>query len=280
VSAQVLLVVLFAAVLHAVWNAWVKASVKDRLPSAAIFIGAGIVSLAVVPFVPVPAVESWPYAVASVAVHCAYSIMLGRAYRAGDFSLAYPIMRGLPPLLAGLLAWVFAGERMAGWQLAGIVALSLGILSLALESGWGARKARATVGWALLVALSIGLYTVIDGMGGRVSGSTVSYVAWICLLEGILLATIVTARQGRPMLVTILRSWKITLVGGSMTLLGYILVVWAMTKAPIALVSALRETSVIFAALLGAVLFRERLGPVRLIAIALVVLGIFLTRLT
>ena len=279
-SAEVLGIVLLAALLHALWNAAVKASVKQKLPSSAIFIGAGIVAAGVVPFLPLPARESWPFLAASVAVHIVYSITLGRAYRVGDFSHAYPIMRGLPPFLTAIFMTVFSDERLSGGQVAGMVALCLGILSLAFEPRPGPVRSRSAVGWALVVALCIGIYTTLDGFGGRSSGSPWAYVAWTCLLEAVCLAAILSSREGAPALVATLRSWRITLVGGATTLVAYALVVWAMTQAPIALVSALRETSVIFAALLGVFFFKERLGPMRLLAIALVVLGIFLTRLT
>ena len=279
-STQVLSVVLLAALLHAVWNAAVKASMKQRVPPTAIFIGAGIAAAAVVPFVAIPARESWPFLAASVAVHIVYSITLGRAYRSGDFSRAYPIMRGLPPLLTAILTTVFSEERLSAAQSAGMVALCFGILSLAFEPGPRSAKNKAAVGWALVVALCIGIYTTIDGFGGRNSGTPWGYVAWTCLLEAICLAALLWARKGGSELMVVAKSWRITLIGGATTLLAYCLVVWAMTQAPIALVSALRETSVIFAALLGVFIFKERLGPQRVLAIALVILGIFLTRLT
>lgn len=279
-STQVLMVVLFAAVLHALWNAAVKAGVKANLPSVTIFIGAGIVSAAIVPFVPLPAKESWPFLAGSVAVHVVYSILLGRAYRIGDFSHAYPIMRGLPPFLTALLMAFFSDERLTAGQMAGMVALCIGILSLAFEPGSGTARSRAAAGWAVLVAVAIGIYTTLDGFGGRSSGTPLGYVAWTCLLEAMCLSVLVCARQGPGVLLAIVRNWKISIVGGATTIVAYALVVWAMTQAPIALVAALRETSVIFAALLGVFIFKERLGPMRVLAIALVVLGIFLTRLT
>ena len=277
-SAQVLGIVLFAALLHALWNAAVKASVKQSLPSSAIFIGAGIVAAFVVPFLPVPAAASWPFLLGSVAVHCGYSIMLGRAYRLGDFSHAYPLMRGLPPLLTAALMAIFSDERTTLLQLAGMFTLCCGILSLGLEAGLGSPKLKRAAGWAVLVAICIGIYTTLDGFGGRHSGHAAAYVAWTCLLEALCLGTWLVAWQGSAAMLLVLRRWPITLVGGATTLGAYALVVWAMTQAPVALVSALRETSVVFAALLGVVVFKERLGPVRILAIVLVLAGIFLMR--
>lgn len=269
--------VLFAALLHALWNAAVKASVKRSLPSAAIFIGAGIVAAFALPFLPVPAGPSWPFLLGSVAVHVVYSLMLGRAYRAGDFSHAYPIMRGLPPLMTAIAMWVLSDERISAPQQVGMLVLCAGILSLTLE-GLAARRSRAASGWALAVAVAIATYTTLDGFGGRLSGHAPAYVAWTCFLEAICLSAWLGARQGPGMLVVVLRNWPITLIGGATTLVGYAIVVWAMTQAPVALVSAVRETSVVIAAVLGVVIFKEHMGPARVVAIALVLGGIFLVR--
>lgn len=277
-SAQVLGVVLFAALLHALWNAAVKASVKRALPSTAIFIGAGIVSACVVPFVPVPERASWPFLAGSVAVHCVYSGLLGKAYRTGDFSHAYPLMRGLPPLLTATLMAIFSDERTTPLQQAGLLALCCGVLSLGLEAGLGSPRLKQAAKWAVLVAVTIGVYTTLDGFGGRLSGTALGYVAWTCMLEAVCLGTWLMARQGPATMLVVLRAWPITIVGGATTLVAYALVVWAMTQAPIALVAALRETSVVFAALLGVAMFKERLGPARIVAIALVLAGIFLMR--
>jgi drug/metabolite transporter (DMT)-like permease len=158
-----------------------------------------------------------------------------------------------------------------------MLVLCAGILSLALE-GLRVPRRLAASGWALAVAVAIAVYTLLDGFGGRASGHPAAYVAWTCFLEAICLAAWVGARQGPATLLVVLRRWPITLVGGATTLVGYMIVVWAMTQAQIALVAALRETSVIFAALLGVVIFKERLGPVRIVAIVLVLAGTFLMR--
>ena len=278
-SAEVLWVVLLAALLHALWNAAVKHSVKSRLPSAAIFIGAGIVCVFLVPWVPIPAGPSWPFLLGSVATHFFYSVMLGRAYRIGDFSHTYPVMRGLPPLLTVLLVGMFTDEVLSGRQQLAMLVLCLGILSLVFESGFRRTARMASVGWALLVAVTIAIYTTLDGLGVRLSGSPWGYVVWLCLLEGVVLAMLVLTTQGPPMLLAVVRSWKLTLIGGATTLASYGLVVWAMTQAPIALVSAARETSVVFAVLLGVVAFKERLSRTRLVSIALVMAGLVAMRL-
>jgi drug/metabolite transporter (DMT)-like permease len=277
VSGFVLAAVLFAALLHALWNAAVKASVKQSLPSAAIFIGAGLVAGFALPFLPIPAGPSWPFLLGSVAVHVGYSLMLGRAYRAGDFSHAYPLMRGLPPLMTAGAMLLLSDERGSALQQAGMLVLCAGILSLALEGARGPLRKAAT-GWALAVAVAIATYTVLDGFGGRLSGHPAAYVAWTCFLEAICLSAWLGYRQGPATLVAVLRRWPVTLVGGATTLVAYAIVVWAMTQAPVALVSALRESSVAFAAVLGVLVFKERLGPGRVVAIVLVLAGILLMR--
>ena len=272
-------VVLLAALLHAVWNAAVKHSLGSRLPSTAIFIGSGIVCAFLVPWVPMPAAPSWPFLLGSAAVHVLYSVMLGRAYRFGDFSHTYPVMRGLPPLATAVLVGLFTEEALSGRQQAAMLVLCVGILSLVFESGFRRTARMASVGWAVLVAITIAVYTTLDGVGVRRSDSPWGYVVWVTLLEGGTLALLLLARQGLPTLVAIVRSWKLTLVGGATTLVGYGLVVWAMTQAPIALVSAARETSVIFAVLLGVVVFKERLTRARVLSVALVMAGLVAMRL-
>lgn len=277
-SAEVLGLVLFAALLHALWNAAVKHSVNRQLPPTSIFIGAGMVAAFIVPWAPLPAPAGWPYLAGSVATHVAYAIMLGRAYRAGDFSHSYPIMRGLPPLLTVGLVALAAGEMLPAGQQVAMLVLCLGILSLVFESGRRGGMRKASVGWAVLVAMSIAVYTTLDGLGARLAGDALGYVAWLTFLVGILLAGLVLARQGPATLLAIGRNWRFTVVGGATTVVAYGLVIWAMMRAPIALVAAARETSVIFAALLGVVAFKERLGPARLVAIGLVLAGLVAMR--
>lgn len=279
-SATVLWVVLFAALLHALWNAAVKHGVGREVPGVAVFIGAGVAGGLIVPWVPVPLAASWPYLLGSVAAHAVYSVLLGRAYRAGDFSRTYPIMRGTPPLATLAIVGFFTTERLGAAQQAAMLVLCAGILTLLLENGLRRAAWTASVGWALVVAFTIAVYTSLDGIGGRLSQSPVGYVAWLCLIEALVLAALLAWRKGRAGLVAVARAWPLTLLGGATTLLSYGLVVWAMTQAPIALVAAARESSVVFAALLGVVFFRERLTPARIVAIVLVLAGLVAMRLS
>ena len=278
-SAEVFAVVLFAALLHAFWNAAMRQAVRRKLPSVAVFIGAGGIAALVVPWFPAPAPASWPYILGSVATHAVYSISLGRAYRSGDFSQSYPLMRGLPPLMTAFLAAAFAGEVVAPGQQVAMVVLCVGILSLVFEPREGRTLRKGTIGWALVVAAAIAVYTTLDGIGVRVSGSVIAYVAWVMMIEAVVLTTLLVAAQGRAPVVAMIGSWKVTLIGGLTSAIGYGLVLWAMTRAPIALVAAARETSVVFAAIIGVVAFRERLTPVRVVSIALVLAGLIAMRI-
>lgn len=278
-STEVLAVVLLAALLHAAWNAGVKLGIRQRLPSAAIFIGAGVVATPFLFWVPPPPPASHGWLAGSVAVHYFYSILLGRVYRAGDFSRTYPLMRGVPPLLTVILVGQFSTEVMTSMQQVGVLVLCLGVLSLIFESGFPRLGWGSSAGWALLVAFVIALYTTVDGFGARSSEHAWSYVLWLCALEALVLSIHVVTTQGVGMMGTILWNWRLTLVGGATTLVGYGLVLWAMTQAPIALVAAVREISVIFALLIGAIVFKEKLTAVRVGSIALVVTGVAVIRL-
>ncbi len=278
-SAQVLWLVLFAALLHAVWNAAVQHGVRRRIPSAAVFIGAGIVCAFAAPWVALPGAQSWPFIVASALTHASYSVFLGYAYRTGDFSHSYPLMRGTPPLITAAAVALVAGETVTTAQFLAMVVLCAGIVSLVFEGRLRKAAFMASIGWAMLVAASIALYTTIDGIGVRVSGDALSYIVWLGLLEGLALSVQVLAMQGRETFFSILRNWQLTLMVGFLSIAGYGIVVWAMVRAPIALVAAARETSVIFAVLIGVVAFKERLTRVRIASIALVAVGLVAMRL-
>jgi drug/metabolite transporter (DMT)-like permease len=256
-----------------------RSAVQRQFPSLGVFIGCAIISAFVVPWLPMPARESWPYLAGSLVTHVVYCFALARAYRTGDFSRSYPLMRGLPPLFTGLLVAAFAGESMTTPQLGAMLVLCVGILSLVFEPGTGFPPRKLALGWSLLVAAMIAVYTAMDGIGVRLSGNAASYAAWLMLLEGSSLAVLLAATQGRAPIVAILRSWKLTLIGGLSSAIGYALVIWAMTRAPIALVAAARETSVVFAALIGVVAFKERLTAARIASILLVVAGLVGMRL-
>ncbi len=278
ISLAVTLAVLGAGFLHALWNAMLKSSAGEPLLDTALIVAGGtVVALLVLPFVGIPGRASWPFMALSAMIHFAYYVTLAGAYRRGDLSFAYPLMRGVAPLFVTLLGLVFLGENPTPQMLAGILLISLGILVIAwFASG---RHTPAAAGWALANAAIIGVYTLVDGAGARASGDALAYVTWLIFLEGFPYMIWIVATRGRPAVNFVARRWRRGLAGGAASLAAYGIVLWAMTRAPVAVVAALRETSVLFAALMGAMVLKESFGWRRLAGAASVVAGVAALRL-
>lgn len=264
-----------AGVVHAGWNAVLK-SVDDRLV-AFTWIGlvssaAGLVGLVVTGLPPADAVL---FAVASAVVHIAYDLSLISAYRVGSFSQMYPIARGTAPLLVTVGAVLFAHEHPGGLALTGIVVLAAGLTSLAVAGGRIAHGDLPAVGLALLTGVTIAGYTLVDGLGVRHSPDPFAYISLLFATQGpLLVATVRLRRPGVAVLRAEVRNRAV--VAGAMSITAYAMVMWAQTRAPLGEVSALRETGVISASLIGAVVFRERFGARMVAAAAVVALGIVL----
>ncbi|WP_053710620.1 DMT family transporter [Streptomyces sp. NRRL B-3648] len=266
--------VLFAAVTHASWNA-IAHRITDKLVGFALISGGGLlIGLAITPFTALPAGPAWPYLCASAAVHIAYYALLMTSFRLGDFGQAYPIARGSAPLVVTLLAAVFAHEVPGVWASAGIAVSCLGLTGVSL---WGLRGKRpdwAAIGAALATGATIAVYTVVDGLGVRASGTSLGYIAWLMVLQGSVLPAFLYARA-RAGTVRLLRPYAaLGLLGAALSVAAYALVLWAQTRAALAPIAALRESSVIVGAAIGALFFKERFGAPRIAAAALVVVGI------
>ncbi|HSS66386.1 MAG TPA: DMT family transporter [Gammaproteobacteria bacterium] len=271
--------VLLAALFHASWNALVKTS-GDRLAVLAMVNGVGSVfAMLALPFVEVPARESWIYLGASIVLHSGYYFFLIGAYRVGDLSHVYPLARGLSPLLVAGAAAVFAGETLAFVAFVGVLLACAGIVSLSFDGGLPWRSDRRPLLFALGTAVFIAAYTIVDGIGVRAAGSVSGYIAWLFALDAIPIVLVACLLRRRELRWTLRTEWKNGVVGGVLALAAYGLVIWAMSLAAMAAVSALRETSVIFAALIGTVLLKERFGKLRLSAAALVAAGVVLMNL-
>ena len=271
--------VLAAALTHAVWNALAHA-VRDKLTMAALM-GAGSAVLAVplVLLAPPPAAGAWPYIIASAILHVGYNGLLLLSYRLGEFSQVYPVARGTSPWLVGIAGALFAGDRLSPLGWAGVAVVSAGLMSLVLAGGY--RPTRADVP-ALAAALGTGVaiasYTVVDGLGVRQSGSAPSYAGWLFLIEGALtlLVALPLRRRGRW---RVAGAWRTGAACAALSILAYGLVLWAQTQGALAPVAALRETSVIAGAIIGAVFFREAFGRGRIVGAAIVAAGITLINL-
>lgn len=277
-TVEVALAVLFAALLHASWNALIKGSADVLLKTAAIVAGAGLVALPFVLALPLPARAAWPYIAGSLATHVLYYYFMVQAYRAGDLSLAYPLMRGTAPLITALLGAVLLRELPGPVTFGGILLISVGIFALSWRP-LGHPPARAAVGFALANAVVIASYTVIDATGARLSGNVGSYIAWLFVLDALPFGLWILATRGADFIAFVrAQPWK-SLAGGAASAGAYAIALWAMTRAPVAMVAALRETSVLFAALIGARLLDERLTRLRWLGVAVVVGGVMALKL-
>ncbi|MEV0641067.1 DMT family transporter [Streptomyces sp. NPDC050619] len=266
--------VLLAAVTHASWNA-IAHQITDKLAGFTLIAGGGtVIGLAMVPFVPVPAARAWPYLIASAVIHVVYYVLLMKSFRLGDFGQAYPIARGTAPLVVTLLAAVFAHEVPDGWAAAGIAFSCAGLTGVALWGMRGRRPKWAAIGAALATGLTIAAYTVVDGLGVRASGSSLGYIAWLMAVEGVAVPAYAFTRW-RGELLAVLRPFAaVGLLGAALSVAAYGLVLWAQTRAELAPVAALRESSIIVGAAIGAVFFKERFGAPRIAAAGLLVVGI------
>ena len=265
--------ILGSALLHAVWNAVIKGGSNKLFEAVLNTSGGGLCALCLLVFLPWPAPESWPYLAGTASIHLFYYLLLAHAYKGGDFSYSYTLMRGSAPLLTALATVFVLGHPLRAGAWTGVGLLSFGILVLALDCvRCGAFRAGPTL-MALGNSLTIMGYTVVDGTGVRLSGNSVSYVCWVFFLNIFPILTYTLLRHGGEYIRYARTRWRYGLAGGACSAVAYGLSVWAMARAPITLVAALRETSVIFGMLLAVFILKERLGPVRILSVLLVVAG-------
>lgn len=274
---DVLFLVLFGAALHATWNAIVKAGTDKSLDAAMVALGAGAVGLVFLPFVPLPKPEAWPFIFVSAFLQFAYFQLVAGAYRAGDIGLVYPLMRGTAPLLVAMTSGVVLGEHLTTTAMIGVLVISAGVLTLAFESRHGGRHA---ILLALTNAIVIATYTFVDGAGARASGNAVSYTLWMALLPPVLLFAWAIYRRGTTTVWThVRRNWARGLFGGAGSIASYGLALWAMTKAPVATVAALRETAILFALLISVFILKETASIWRYVAGAVIACGVLVLKL-
>ena len=269
--------VLFAALLHAGWNVLVKSSSDKDLEMALIHLIGSFIAIPLVAVVGWPDAKAWPYIAASVVVHIGYYVALTGAYRHGELGLTYPLMRGVAPLLVALSASFTLGETLSVLAWAGVMAISCGVLVLGLHRhAWQVPKA---IAFALANAVIIAIYTVIDGLGVRASGHALQYVATLFLLDGWPFALLMFATRGHAVGRYARQRWPLATVGACASLGSYGIALWAMTRAPVARVAAQRETSVLFAMLLGSWLLKEHFSVRRAIGGGVIVAGVMALRL-
>ena len=274
----VVLAVLCGAFLHAAWNALIKSGRDKALDTALVHFLGALVALPFLLWLGPPRREAWPFIGASLVIHIGYYIALVGAYRHGDLGLTYPIMRGFAPLLVALGSGVLIGEAPTPAAWAGIVGITFGVALVGLAHPGEALHHRKALAFAFANAGIIAVYTVVDGLGVRVSGDPLRYVMALFVLDGIAYPLGVWLHRTRTQRVEVLayarRRWPVALLGGSASIGSYAIALWAMTRAPVASVAALRETAVLFAAVFGAWLLKERFGWQRAIGTGVIVAGV------
>jgi drug/metabolite transporter (DMT)-like permease len=275
VPLPVVAAVLLAAFLHAAWNA-VAHAISDRLIGFALIGAAATVGgLVLTLLVPGPAAASWPYLAISAALHAGYNLLLLRSYELGEFGQAYPLARGTSPWLVAISAAAFAHETLTPSRLAGVAVISVGLASLVL-AGRLTRADVPAIGAALLTGVTIAAYTTVDGLGVRHSGGALGYAAWLFIAEGAVMPIVAVAARREKLWVQARPHLVVGLAGGVASIIAYGLVLWAQTRGALAPIAALRETSVIIGAVIGALVFRERFGRWRIVATVLVACGVML----
>lgn len=279
-SIAVVAAVLGAALLHAGWNALIRGAGDKGLYTLLLHACSAALAVPGVLFVGLPALASWPYVIASALVHTIYIHWLMRAYDGGQLALSYTLMRGLPPLIVALVSAPLLGEVLAWSAWSGLALICGGVLAIGAAAGqrwqhlWSHPASRS----AVLNALAIAAYTVIDGRGARLSGNPLQYALALFLLEPLIILVVNYWRRGPAMQAYFVRHWRLGLFAALCSTTAYSIILWAMTQAPIALVAALRESSVVFAVLIGSLWFREGRLRLGLLAGAAVVTGIFFLR--
>jgi drug/metabolite transporter (DMT)-like permease len=270
---EVTLAVLGAALAHATWNAMIKSSRDVLLDMTLVVFFAGLVTAPFLLVVDVPPAAAWPYIVASMVLHLGYYVALVGAYRAGDLSHGYPIMRGVAPLIVSVCALAWLGEAPTPTAWLGVLLICGGVLSLGF-AGFRWQASRVSLGWALANACIIASYTLVDAAGVRAAGKPEVYVVWLFTLDALPFSLLITWLKRETLLPYARRFWLRGVVGGALSAGAYAVVLWAMARAPVAAVAALRETSVIFAALIGAWLLKEGHVARRLVGAATVAAGV------
>ena len=278
-SADVFLAVLAAAAMHASWNVLIKVRLDPFASISLMSLGMAVMALPVLPFTTMPGGVTWAWMALSVVMHTGYKYFLARAYETGDMAQSYPLARGTAPLLATLGALLLLGEAPGGLAVAGILLLSAGTFLMSVRGGGLNALAGRTAAYALVTSVFIAGYTLADGSGARSAADGISYAAWLFLIEGVWSIIFCIMVRGRRIVRVMLPEWKIGLAAGSLSALGYGIVIWAMTNAPVAAVAALRESSILFAMVLSVVVLGETLTRWRVAAALLIVAGVVALRL-
>ncbi len=275
----IIFIVLFAALLHATWNFLVKNTDDKFLSMSAVVIGHTPFAVAALVFSPLPALSSFPYIITGALLHVGYQLFLLSAYRVGDFTQIYPLARGAAPLIVATVSVTFLGLHLSSLEIAAVTIIGAGIMSLVLtRSSVGLRNGHAAT-LALVTGGFIAAYSLVDGLGAREAGTALGFYGWLSTINALIFAVIIKVSRPGVLTKVVYQKWRLSLCGGGASFFAYALITFAFTLAPIALVAALRETSIIFALLIGVFVLKERLDLNKVIATLLTLLGIGLLRI-
>ncbi|MGB0497056.1 MAG: EamA family transporter [Rubricella sp.] len=278
-SIGVFLAVLCAALLHASWNALVKVSADRLVLLAVLKVTTTVVAVASIPFISIPPVEAWPYIAASVVIHTAYFLFLTISYRFGNLSQVYPVSRGAAPLLVAGFAVVVLGETLELQASIALLLISCGIMSLVFSEKGAIGQPKA-VGAALATGCFIAGYTVADGAGARLTQDALSYILWLNVFNGIPIILIAAALRRGELVPQARQVWKGGALSAIISLAAYWIVLWASTQAPLALVAAVREASIVFALLFGAIFLKEKVNLRKVMSVFVTLTGTALLRVS
>ena len=278
-SPSVMIVVLLAALLHASWNFLVKRTEDKFLSMSSVVLGHMPFAVAALLYAPLPKIEALPYILGGAALHVGYQLFLLSAYRFGDLGQVYPLARGAAPLIVAGVSILLLGSSLGRLELVAVAVIGIGIMSLAaVHPGDGLRDRRAAT-LALATGGFIAAYSLVDGLGAREAGTALGFYGWLSAINGVIFGVII--RVVRPGLVgrVVRHHWRLTLAGGGASFFAYAMVTWAFTVAPIPLVTALRETSIVFALMLSVLVLKERLNVMKALATAATLFGVILLRI-
>jgi len=270
---NVFLIVLFASATHAIWNGMVKNHSDKAVAISGIVFGRLPLSIIAIILLPLPSVESIPYMIVSVIIHQGYQWFLLSSYEIGDLTKVYPIARGTGPLVATIISILFLGLVLDNLIILSILLICSGIIFL--SSFDGPNQNNKILKYSLLTGLCIGLYSITDGYGARISSSATSFVSWTFIVNALVYPLIISFKNQKNLINRVKQSGKkMFFVGGSLDYLTYIIVVWAFTKAPIPMVGALRETSILFSIIIGYFVLKEKISTTKIFSILLILVGV------
>ncbi len=275
----VLIIVIFAAAFHAGWNALVKSGASKEVSMAAIVMGHVPIAAVIIFLVPTPNVASWPFILLSGILHCGYQLFLMMSYRIGDLTQIYPIARGVAPMLVAVVSFFALGAALSAGQMAAVIMISIGVILFGLERLSKQNLDFMPIIFALITGCFIAAYSINDGFGARLSESPFGFYAYSTIVNLIVMSAFLLIWRRHILSEVLATQKKTAILGGGASFIAYALVIWAFTQAPIAMVTALREVSIVFAMLIGVFVLKERFNTLKLLASLIILTGVLLIKL-